>query len=113
MTAPARRPHRDAAPGAPWLELLIEVLRDTPRLRGAACVDHRETFDAAADADPVAIEAAQAICASCPALDRCRAWPDTVPPGQRAPGVTAGVYRHQSTKRGRPAASPTRKENAR
>lgn len=42
----------------------------SPHLPGAACVGRYDAFDAA-DSDPTS---ALAICASCPALARCREW---------------------------------------
>ena len=52
---------------------LLDALAHTPRLRGAACVGRSGLFDVA-DRDDPRVEAAKAICMSCPCLNRCRRW---------------------------------------
>lgn len=58
----------------------------------ANCRGEWLTYDAAAAGDPAAIEAAQACCGSCVALDDCRAHRSSLPERQRrAHGVLAGI----------------------
>jgi hypothetical protein len=79
------------------------MLRGTPRLPGALCVDHPALFDERDPRDPdrPGIEAqAIAVCQTCPALAACRRWVDRLPPRHRPNGVIAGT-RHT------PATTPT------
>ena len=82
--------HRE--PG--WVELLVRVLRDTPKLPGALCVQRSVVFDADQD-DPegreYAIARAKRLCSSCPCLAVCRSWADTQ---DRLVGVVAGQVRY-------------------
>jgi len=66
-----------------------------PELAGAACVGRARLFDPPAEREPAADVAfrhrqALALCRVCPALDRCRAWLDSLPPSRRPSGVIAG-----------------------
>jgi hypothetical protein len=70
---------------------LLDTLAHTPDLHGAACRGHPELFDVERN-DHEAIEAAQAICASCPVLGACRAWLRSQPAELRPCGVVAGRY---------------------
>lgn len=82
---------RTDSSAAPFVELLAKVLTGVPSLPGrAACADHVEQFDAAADGDKEAAREAVAVCHACPALTACGEWIATArrPP----PGVTAGKY---------------------
>jgi hypothetical protein len=84
-------PVRPDTRAEPWVELLVKVLAGVPRLPGrAACRDHFELFDAAADGDRQAAEQAVTVCEACPVLAACGEWIATArrPP----PGVTAGKY---------------------
>ncbi|WP_370066841.1 WhiB family transcriptional regulator [Mycobacterium sp. MAA66] len=69
---------------APWLVLLGEILRGTPRLDGASCatVDPR-IFDG----DD--IDQARDICQRCPARTACAAWAETLP-SRTVFGLVAG-----------------------
>lgn len=71
-----------------------------PELPGARCRNHRALFDATCtpggdeDTQLVALREArteaQAICAACPALAKCRAWVESLPQSRRPGGVVAG-----------------------
>jgi hypothetical protein len=65
-----------------------------PDLHGAACVDHRDLFDAAATRGGVKFypQAIQ-VCESCPALGPCRQWVGALPRTRRPFGVTAATIR--------------------
>ncbi len=79
---------------APWVALLENVLAAVPSLPGARCRGRTALFDPrpSTDADREDAEAtALALCARCPAADRCRAWFDGLPPKARPKGVVAGV----------------------
>jgi hypothetical protein len=77
--------------------LMAAIAAAAPDLRGAACVAHRDVFDACLtrrrNAPADAHAAAIGVCRCCPALARCRAWVDGLPPGERPFGVTAGRVR--------------------
>jgi len=76
---------------APWVELVAEMLRDSPKLPNAACAEHPELFDAVDD--PACVEAAVEICETrCRDFDRCRAWADSLP-RFAVHGVLAGELR--------------------
>lgn len=67
-----------------------------PSFPGALCYSQWELFDRAAGggnraATVAARERALALCAACPALQRCRAYFDGLAPAQRPRGVCAGV----------------------
>ena len=85
----------------PFQRLLDEM--DGVSLPGAACVGRWSLFDPPARGEPPATTRqrhtqALAICAACPALDRCKDWVDQLPPNQRPPGVVAGTTIRESTK---------------
>jgi hypothetical protein len=69
---------------------LLHILAG-PDLSGAACVAHRDLFDATAapGGDKLYPQAIQ-ICEQCPALDPCRRWLSGLPRSQKPFGVTAG-----------------------
>ncbi len=77
---------------------LLGTVITTPDLPGAACVEHREIFDACTDRqagrayDGVYAQAIR-VCAGCPALEDCRRWITGLPMNQRPHGVTAGLVR--------------------
>jgi WhiB family redox-sensing transcriptional regulator len=88
----ARRCHNYRVPA---VADLLDALATTPNLRGAACTGHRDLFDAAVAAKgrPGELHTqAIAVCAHCPALQRCEAWITRLPPRQRPHGVIAGRY---------------------
>lgn len=90
------------ATAPPWVTLLSEMLRGSPRLPNAACREHPELFDAVDD--PAAVEAASALCETCCRdFDRRRAWADALPPNA-IHGVIAGEHRDwpEPASRGRP-----------
>ena len=72
---------------------LLAALEGAPNLPGAACVsaEARAVFDSVLEARGRAGAAAGAICATCPALQQCRAWLDALPVSQRPAGTIAGV----------------------
>lgn len=73
----------------PWVSLLAAVLRESPKLEDRACsVDTAELFDEADD--PGTVEAALALCLTCPALDKCQSWYESLPPSKRPEGICAG-----------------------
>jgi hypothetical protein len=73
---------------------LIRTLTGTPDLPGAACVEHRDIFDACTTRGAsYSYHLAIQICIQCPVLLQCRAWVTSLPPGQRPRGVTAGLIR--------------------
>ena len=79
---------------------LLDALAAAPNLPQARCVDRRDLFDAAIEADRTgpggaadlaqAREAALSVCAACPELEPCRAWFDALPPKRRPLGVCGG-----------------------
>ncbi|MFC9514376.1 WhiB family transcriptional regulator [Nocardiaceae bacterium NPDC056970] len=74
------------------IRLLAAILRDTPRLDGAACVDHDPEMWFADSKDHATIVAAKAICAGCPALAGCR---DYARGNKRQQGILAGRRRRE------------------
>lgn len=66
---------------------MIAVLRGSADLAGASCAgDSRFTSDAESD-----IAVAVTVCGSCPVIDTCRSWVDSLPPSRRPSGVVAGM----------------------
>lgn len=83
---------------------LFAELASAPRLDGALCRGHGETFDEPGpdeDQDDVSARIAFAIsaCRCCPALGACCAWIDTLPLEQRPRGVTGGRINGRSSPR--------------
>lgn len=72
-----------------WTEVAA-ALAGIPDLPGAACRGRPGAFDLTAADDRDVIDRATAICETCPALDRCRAWVDATPAQLRPSGVVAG-----------------------
>lgn len=77
-------------------EHLSDVL--APALPDAACVNHWRLFDStisaskgnrSAELEDARTEAL-AVCMTCPALQPCRQWLNTIPPRRRPSGVIAG-----------------------
>jgi WhiB family redox-sensing transcriptional regulator len=70
-----------------------------PFFEGAACLGRWDLFDQRPGTDPNRehIETqALALCNTCPALQACRHWFDSLPPRQRPAGVIAGkIHRRQ------------------
>lgn len=85
-------------PPTPEINLLIEILRGTPRLPGAACRDHPGLFAATVVEGQgsrragltAAREQARAICGGCEALDACASWVRSTPEARRPAGIVAG-----------------------
>ena len=78
----------------PFEELLSAMAR-VPILRGARCRGRHELFDAPGCDEPDDVAQARTdqalrICQSCPALDACTGWVDSLPASKRPPGVIAG-----------------------
>lgn len=75
---------------------LTGLLGSTPHLDGAACLGLWSLFDEPAADDPDArnaTESAHKLCATCPALDACAQWFDSLPRNRRPSGVVAGRLR--------------------
>lgn len=78
------------------LELLAKILHGSASLPDAVCRDWPLVFDAATyrtdepDMDEYVIGTALRLCHSCPALDRCRGWLDSLAADAQPPGVVAG-----------------------
>lgn len=63
-----------------WLSLACHVLRNVPAMPDAACVQHRDLFDAVARfSTPGVIDRCVSICGGCSELDRCRSWARRMP----------------------------------
>ncbi|MCB1288288.1 MAG: WhiB family transcriptional regulator [Mycobacterium sp.] len=87
------------------INLLIELLRGTPKLEGALCPSDPEAFDLALGGN---YERALEICDRCPARKPCAEWAAGLKPGH-VTGVIAGtVYRSYS----RPPINQPRRERA-
>ena len=73
--------------------LVEAIVAHVPALPGAACRAHVELYDAASTFGPGMREArrqALEVCHSCPALQACRDWSDSMPALARPHGVLAG-----------------------
>jgi WhiB family redox-sensing transcriptional regulator len=72
------------------------ITTSMPLLEGARCVQHRDTFDRTTDrmlgtiSMITARRDALAICRTCPVLELCRAWVDSLPRSQQPVGVIGG-----------------------
>jgi hypothetical protein len=80
------------------LEELLSSLAGTPTFPGCRCRGKHHLFDEAAKHEPADVVEARhaqalALCAHCPALQRCSDWVDSLPPRQRPLGVVAGKVR--------------------
>ena len=94
------RGERGAAVSDTW-DAINEALGAIPNLGGGArCVGRSEIFDVEDEADERAI-AARFACQSCPAIQPCRDFADTLRGHRRPPGTLAGV-----TTAHRPVAPP-------
>jgi hypothetical protein len=82
-------------------ESISALLAGVPDLPGARCRGRADLFEATVGVRPVdgrptraelenARTAALCLCATCPALDACRAWLDGLGPARRPRGVIAG-----------------------
>jgi hypothetical protein len=81
----------------PTLADLLGAIAAAPNLTGAACRDYPVTFEATTSrsaGQPYVYDRAIKVCMSCPALQACRAWVESLPPADRPPGVTAGTIRY-------------------
>ncbi len=76
--------------GEGWVAALAAILRDTPRLDGAACIGRAELFSSHSSED---IAAATGICRRCLALAACQQWANSRPRSKRPDGVVAGQHR--------------------
>jgi hypothetical protein len=77
------------------LAALLADLAQSPPLPGASCRGLSHLFDAAMDWDGgnsrrLARKAARRVCASCPCLDACGSWIETLPQSRRPAGIVAG-----------------------
>ena len=77
---------------------LLAELAAGPNLHGAACArpSTRELFDSGA---PEAVDAALAVCATCPALRPCQRWALSLRPKQRPGPMVGGMIVTQRTAR--------------
>jgi WhiB family transcriptional regulator, redox-sensing transcriptional regulator len=80
-----------------WVSLLAEILRNTPKLTGAACQGRHVLFDPPErgqqldDSDvQYRFESALRICSDCCCLRECSDWVDWLPASKRPAGVVAG-----------------------
>ena len=90
----------------------LQLLLDSPNMPGCSCVGRHETFDLAADGDPVAQKRALEICAQCPQLTPCKQWAaeQLTSRQRRALGVVGGRCHVQAKPS---AASKARRERER
>lgn len=87
---------------------VLEALGGIPALPGARCRGRHQLFDATIHSDRGGPTArvndarrdALAVCASCPALEPCRTWVNSLPPRRRPHGVVAGTV--HTEQRGQP-----------
>lgn len=83
---------------------LLAALAGGPKLDGANCVGMWTAFDPAepgetAEETAYRHGAAIALCEACNALQECRDWSDSLPPGQRPRGIIAGRLHDPQPKR--------------
>lgn len=76
-------------------EDFFAVIAAFPRLPGAACKGRAPMFDDGDGEEAAAV----ALCASCSALQPCRAWFYSLPPNRRPEGVVGGLV-HRRDARG-------------
>ncbi len=74
---------------------LLSAAAGVPVLPGARCRGRHHLFDPATADEPEPVTEARhhqavRICQSCPALDACGSWVDSLPASKRPPGVIAG-----------------------
>ena len=74
---------------------LLSSMAGVPVLPGARCRGRHHLFDPATADEPEPVTEARhqkavKICQSCPALEICAAWVNTLPASKRPPGVIAG-----------------------
>lgn len=67
---------------APWVDLLCEIVRDVPNVRGAKCVRRTRLME-----DPSRVADAIALCHQCGGLRACQEWATRQ---QRLSGVVGG-----------------------
>jgi len=73
------------------IDLLTDLLTG-PDLHGAACVEHRDVFDATANRGAHRTYGrAIKVCAGCPALAACRAWVTSLPHDEAPRGGIEGL----------------------
>ncbi|ASL08453.1 hypothetical protein MYCODSM44623_01703 [Mycobacterium intracellulare subsp. chimaera] len=70
--------------------LLGAAAASVPRLPDAACRSETWMADVELRSSRDTIDAAVELCLSCPAMQRCAAWLDSLPPDQKPAGVVAG-----------------------
>lgn len=80
-----------------WNEFIAQF-GAVPNLAGAQCRGRTELFDATIETSrertleevEYARAAAKRLCGTCPALNPCRQWLDSLPRTKKPPGVVAG-----------------------
>lgn len=85
---------------------LVGALAAVPSMPGAKCAGRWGLFDVT-DPDDERAQAAVNLCASCPALAKCREWFDGLPAARRPIGVIAGRIIKDTTDP-KPAPTPDR-----
>ncbi len=102
------------------VDLLAEVLRDVPNLRGASCVGHARLFDADRHAAELGYRdedarwrAVAETCRTCPVRGRCWEWSRSVPQSRRPHGPVATALANPFTTAHRRAEQEERDEQQR
>lgn len=77
------------------LDQLLAAIAAAPAMPGARCRGRHHLFDGGPPGESPEVREARhgqalALCARCPALDRCETWFDSLPRRQRPVGVIAG-----------------------
>jgi hypothetical protein len=80
------------------LDDILAAVGAAPALPGAKCRGRHHLFDPAGlSEDPNTVAARHALalslCEHCPALARCEAWLESLPPRRRPHGVIAGTVK--------------------
>lgn len=78
---------RQRGSSLPWVTLLAEVLKGTPKLSEASCRNRAGLFDA--EEGEHQVRRARSICLACPCLESCREWADSQ---RHLIGVVAGRH---------------------
>lgn len=84
------RQRRGDPMNADQLAALLGAAAAAPRMPDAACWGETWMADVEIRSSRGTIDAAIDVCLSCPAMQRCAAWLDSLPPDQKPAGVVAG-----------------------
>lgn len=74
---------------ADQLRRLFGSALSVPRLDGALCIGETYLADVEIRSSRETIDAAIDVCLSCPAMQRCAAWVESLPADQKPAGVVA------------------------